>query len=282
VKERNLRFGSVTEIILLRASYWNDAKEVKMNLFNLSGKVAIVTGGARGIGLALARGLGEAGAATVLVDLLREEVQNSSKAFEERGLKSIAIPGDVLNSESLEKVAGETLKRFGKIDILINNAGVSIGKSVEETDEKDWDFVLDVNLKGPFLCSKAVGKYMIEQKRGKIINITSVVERVGADLRSSYCASKGGLAQFTKVLAIEWGKYNINVNAIAPGLIWTPRTEAYEKAEPGRYDKILNRLSLRRWGKPEDLIGTAIFLASEASDYITGQTIFVDAGWTIT
>lgn len=253
-----------------------------MNLFDLSGKVAIVTGGARGIGLALARGLGEAGAAIVLVDLLREEVQESSKALNEKGLKSIAIHADVTNPGSLENMAEQTLRKFAKIDILINNAGVSIGKSVEETDEKDWDFVLDVNLKGPFLCSKAVGKHMIQQKRGKIINITSVVERVGADLRSSYCASKGGLAQFTKVLAIEWGKYNVNVNAIAPGLIWTPRTEAYEKAEPGRYDKILNRLSLKRWGRPEDLIGTAIFLASEASDYLTGQTIFVDGGWTIT
>lgn len=253
-----------------------------MNLFDLSGKVAIVTGGARGIGLALARGLGEAGAAIVLVDLLREEVQESSKVLNEKGLKSIAIHADVTNPGSLENMAEQTLRKFAKIDILINNAGVSIGKSVEETDEKDWDFVLDVNLKGPFLCSKAVGKHMIQQKRGKIINITSVVERVGADLRSSYCASKGGLAQFTKVLAIEWGKYNVNVNAIAPGLIWTPRTEAYEKAEPGRYDKILNRLSLKRWGRPEDLIGTAIFLASEASDYLTGQTIFVDGGWTIT
>ena len=253
-----------------------------MNRFDLTGKVVIVTGGARGIGLALARGLGEVGAAIVLTDLLREDVQNSSKALEEKGLKSMGIYADVSNAESVEKMAEETLKRFGKIDILVNNAGVSIGKSVEDTEEKDWDFVLDVNLKGPFLCSKIVGKYMIQQKKGKIINITSVVERVGADFRSAYCASKGGLAQFTKVLAIEWGKYNINVNAIAPGLIWTPRTEAYEKAEPGRYDKILNRLSLRRWGRPEDLIGTAIFLASEASDYLTGQTIFVDGGWTIT
>jgi len=253
-----------------------------MNLFDLSGKVAIVTGGARGIGLALAKGLAESGAIIVLVDLLEEEVQKSSKALEGKGFKSMPIHADVSTVESLEKMAEETLKKFGKIDILINNAGVSIGKSVEETDEKDWDFVLDVNLKGPFLCSKTVGKYMIQQKRGKIINITSVVERVGAEFRSAYCASKGGLAQFTKVLAIEWGKYNINVNAIAPGLIWTPRTEAYEKAEPGRYDKILNRLSLRRWGRPEDLIGTAIFLASEASDYLTGQTIFVDGGWTIT
>ena len=253
-----------------------------MNLFDLTGKVAIVTGGARGIGFALAKGLGEAGAAIVLADLLGEEVKKSSKTLEEKGFKSMAIYTDVSNPESLEKMAEETLKRLGKIDILINNAGVSIGKSVEETEEKDWDFVMEVNLKGPFLCSKTVGKYMIQQKKGKIINITSVVERVGADFRSAYCASKGGLAQFTKVLAIEWGKYNINVNAIAPGLIWTPRTEAYEKAEPGRYDKILNRLSLRRWGRPEDLIGTAIFLASEASDYLTGQTIFVDGGWTIT
>ena len=253
-----------------------------MNLFDLSGKVTIITGGARGIGLALAKGLAEAGAIIVLVDLLEKEVQKSSKALEEKGFKSMAIHADVSTVESLEKMAEETLKRLGKIDILINNAGVSIGKSVEETEEKDWDFVLDVNLKGPFLCSKIVGKYMIQQKKGKIINITSVVERVGADFRSAYCASKGGLAQLTKVMAIEWGKYNINVNAIAPGLIWTPRTEAYEKAEPGRYDKILNRLAIRRWGNPEDLIGTAIFLASEASDYITGQTIFVDAGWTIT
>jgi NAD(P)-dependent dehydrogenase (short-subunit alcohol dehydrogenase family) len=268
--------------ILLHVFYRIKVKEAKMNLFDLSGKVTIITGGARGIGLALAKGLAEAGAIIVLVDLLEEEVQKTSKALEEKGFKSMAIHADVSNLESVEKMAGETLKKFGKIDILINNAGVSIGKSVEETDEKDWDFVLDVNLKGPFLCSKIVGKYMIQQKKGKIINITSVVERVGADFRSAYCASKGGLAQFTKVLAIEWGKYNINVNAIAPGLIWTPRTEAYEKAEPGRYDKILNRLSLRRWGRPEDLIGTAIFLASEASDYLTGQTIFVDGGWTIT
>jgi len=253
-----------------------------MNLFDLSGKVAIVTGGARGIGLALARGLGEAGAAIVLADLLKEEVQNSSKALEEKGLKSMAIRADVSSLESVKNMAEQIIKKFNRIDILINNAGVSVGKSVEDTGEKDWNFVLDVNLKGPLFCSQAIGKYMIQQKRGKIINITSVVERVGADFRSAYCASKGGLAQLTKVMAIEWGKHNINVNAIAPGLIWTPRTEAYEKAEPGRYDKILNRLAIRRWGKPEDLIGTAIFLASEASDYLTGQTIFVDAGWTIT
>ena len=270
------------EIILLRASYWNEAKEVKMNLFNLSGKVAIVTGGARGIGLALANGVAEAGATIALVDVLRDDVENSSNALEKKGFKSLAIQADVSNRESVKNMADQIIKKLNKVDILINNAGVSIGKSVEDTEEKDWDFVLNVNLKGPLFCSQVVGKYMMQQKKGKIINITSVVEKVGADFRSAYCASKGGLAQLTKVMAIEWGKYNINVNAIAPGLIWTPRTEAYEKAEPGRYDKILNRLSLRRWGKPEDLIGTAIFLASEASDYITGQTIFVDAGWTIT
>lgn len=253
-----------------------------MNLFDLKEKVAIVTGGARGIGLALAKGLAGAGAVIVLGDKLSEEVQKSAKDLEEMGFKTTSIHVDVSNKKSVEKMSEEIFKMFGKIDILINNAGVSIGKAAEDTEVEDWDFVMDVNLKGPFLCSNAIGKYMIQQKRGKIINITSVVERVGADFRSAYCASKGGLAQLTKVLAIEWGKHNINVNAIAPGLIWTPRTEAYEKAEPGRYDKILNRLSLRRWGKPEDLVGTAIFLASEASDYLTGQTIFVDAGWTIT
>lgn len=253
-----------------------------MNLFDLSEKIAIVTGGARGIGLALAKGLAGAGATIALADILKEDVQKSSKVLEEKGFESIAIQADVSRLESVENMAEQVIKKFKRIDILINNAGVSVGKSVEDTEEKDWNFVLDVNLKGPLFCSQAIGQYMIQQKKGKIINITSVVERVGADFRSAYCASKGGLAQLTKVMAIEWGKYNINVNAIAPGLIWTPRTEAYEKAEPGRYDKILNRLAIRRWGKPEDLIGTAIFLASEASDYLTGQTIFVDAGWTIT
>jgi NAD(P)-dependent dehydrogenase (short-subunit alcohol dehydrogenase family) len=281
VKKRNPNSSNAVKHILLHVCYQR-ITETKMSLFDLTGKVAIVTGGARGIGFALASGLAKAGAAIALADLLKEEVQDSSKALREKSLKSIPIHVDVSSPESVENMAEQTIKEFDKIDILINNAGVSIGKAVEDTEEEDWNFVMDVNLKGPFVCSKAVGRYMIQQKSGKIINITSVVERLGADFRSAYCASKGGLGQLTKVLAIEWGKHNINVNAVAPGLIRTPTTEAYEKTEPGRYDKILNRLPLRRWGKPEDLIGTVVFLASGASDYVTGQTIFVDAGWTIT
>jgi NAD(P)-dependent dehydrogenase (short-subunit alcohol dehydrogenase family) len=253
-----------------------------LGLFNLSGKVGIVTGGSRGIGRTLALALADAGADVAVAAAhrmdLAEEVAEEIKKKEKT---SLAVRVDVSNKREVQDMVSKVIKQFGKIDILVNNAAINIFSPAEKLSLDDWNKVLSVDLTGVFLCSQAVGKIMMEQKRGKIINVTSVGGMTGTYRKAiAYDSSKAGVINLTRSLAVEWGKYNINVNAIAPGLIETDLTR--KRLEDREfYNYFLERVPLGKIGQPEDLVGIVIFLSSEASKWLTGQTIVMDGGQTL-
>jgi len=252
---------------------------MSLNLFNLNGKTAIITGASRGIGKGISYALARAGVNLVLIGRdkkLLKEVANQAKKI---GIKVIFIQTDVTKEKEILFAVQKALEEYSKIDILINCAGVMIRGPIEDFSEKDWDRLFAINLKGIFLFSKAVGKIMIAQKKGKIINISSLSSVIGGENIPAYASSKGGVVQLTKAMAVDWAKYNINVNAIGPGFFKTDMTrDLYNNLKIK--EKILNRIPMKRWGDPErDLSGAVIFLSSAASDYITGQTIFVDGGY---
>lgn len=251
-----------------------------MELFDLRGQVALVTGASKGLGEAMALGLAKAGADIVICARNEEDLERVRRKVEGLGVRSLAVPVDVLQSESIEKMVERVLGHFGRIDILVNNAGINIRKPVLELSEEEWDLVLNTNLRGYFLVSRAVVLDMISRRRGKIINMASILGSVALPYQLAYASSKGGVIQMTKVMALEWAPYNINVNAIAPTYFETPLVAALRN-DPERYSFIIDRTPMKRWGKPEELEGIVIFLASRASDFITGQTIFIDGGWTI-
>ena len=244
----------------------------------LDGKVAVVTGASRGLGRAMALGLAEAGADVVVVSRTMEALETLAEEIRALGQRGLPVRADVTDRDEVGNMVRRTMEAFGKIDILVNNAGTIFRAAAEEYPEEAWDRVLEVNLKGVFLCCQAVGKVMIAQRRGKIINIGSLLSAIGVPLIPAYAASKGGVRQLTKALAVEWAPYNIHVNAIGPGYFRTELTEALQKDEE-RAAWILRRTPLGRWGVPEDLKGPVVFLASDASDYITGQMLYVDGGW---
>jgi NAD(P)-dependent dehydrogenase (short-subunit alcohol dehydrogenase family) len=248
---------------------------------DLSNKVAIVTGGSRGIGLTLAKGLARSGTPIVIVNRTPSAGEGAAQAIREAGGSAVSIPADVCQKESVERMVEKTLEHYGRIDILVNSAGVNVRKPATELTEEDVDMIFDTNLKGLFLCCQLVGKEMIRQRRGKIINISSMAATFGLVNRSPYTASKAGVSQLTKAFALEWAKYGVYVNAIAPGIIQTPLTEAYMKSDPERLERTLRKLPIGRFGKPEDLIGVTLFLASQASDYMTGQTLYIDGGYSL-
>lgn len=249
-----------------------------LDKLRLDGKVAIVTGASRGLGRAMALGLAEAGADVVVVSRTMEALEGLAREIGTLGQQGLAIRVDVTDRHEVADMVRSAMETFGKIDILVNNAGTIFRTEAEEYPEEAWDRVLEVNLKGVFLCCQAVGKVMIAQRRGKIINMGSLLSAIGVPLIPAYAASKGGVRQLTKALAVEWARYNIHVNAIGPGYFRTELTEALEKDEK-RTAWILRRTPLGRWGVPEDLKGPVVFLASDASDYITGQILYVDGGW---
>ena len=247
--------------------------------FSLKGKSGIVTGGGSGIGKAMAKGLVQAGAELVIAGRNREKLEKAAKEIRNFGGPVIPCQTDLARMEEIKKLVDRTVKEFGKIDFLFNNAGTIRRTPSEDYTEKDWDEVLDINLKGPFFLAQAVARVMISQKRkGKIINTSSLIAVQGGKRVPAYAASKGGLSQVTKTMANDWAKYNILVNAIGPGWVRTELTEQLQE-DKERYAEILSRIPLGRWADPEDLAGIAIFLASDASDYLTGQIIFVDGGW---
>lgn len=247
--------------------------------FSLKGRSGIVTGAGSGIGKAIAKGLVEAGAEIVIVGRNKEKLEKAADEIRPFGGPVIPFQTDISKMEEIRSLVDRTVKEFGKIDFLFNNAGTIWRASSEDCMEKDWDEVMNINLKGPFFLAQAVARVMISQKRkGKIINTSSLIAVQGGKRIPAYSASKGGLAQVTKSMANDWAKYNILVNAIGPGYVNTELTEALRK-DKERFTEITNRIPLGRWADPEDLVGAAIFLASDASDYITGQTIFVDGGW---
>lgn len=252
-----------------------------MDLFDLSGEVAIIIGGSRGIGFAIAKGLAQAGASPVIVSLRNQNAQNAAEAIRAEGLDAMAIQADVNDLLSISLLVSKVMAEFGKIDILVNSAGVIVRKPAEEVSEKEWDFVLDVNLKGLFFCCQMVGKEMIKKRKGKIINISSDASQIVRSGLSVYSISKAGLSHLTKALAVEWAKYNIQVNAIAPGTTLTEMTKSFLEKNPSLMEERKKANPTGRLGKPSDYVGAAIFLASKASDFINGQTYLIDGGATI-
>ncbi len=249
-----------------------------LDKMSLNGKVGIVTGASKGLGRSMALGLAEAGADLAIVSRGMPDLMKVADEIKELGRKVLPISADMTDTKQIDDVVQKTLDEFGKIDILINNAGTTVRLNVEDFTEEAWDTVMDLNIRGAFFCAQAVGKVMIKQGKGKIISTASLLSAIGGPKAVAYSAAKGGIAQITKCMAVEWSKYNINVNAIAPGYFRTPLTQPLQN-DPERSAKILSRIPMQRWGDPDDLKGIAVFLASEASDYVTGQVIFVDGGW---
>jgi len=248
-----------------------------LDKFKLDGKAALVTGASRGLGQAIAVGLAEAGADISLV--ARSPLDETKTIIEKLGRKAVAINADLSTLECIEPIVKTTLEAFGKIDILINNAGLIRRAPLTEFSEKDWDDVVNVNQKTLFFLSQAVAKIMIEKgPGGKIINIASLLSFQGGILVPSYTASKSAVMGLTRLMSNELAVHGINVNAIAPGYMATDNT-APLRADPKRSKEILDRIPAGRWGQPQDLQGVAVFLASAASDYLNGYTIAVDGGW---
>jgi len=250
-----------------------------MPKFTLETKIAIVTGAARGIGREIALVFAHSGAHLILVDLLEKELTKTAKEIGRIGRKNLSIAADISNTKEIKRLIRDVLSEFDRIDILVNNAGVIDNNPATKVTEEQWDKTLDVNLKGLFFLSQAVGRHMIKKRRGKIINIASQAGVVALDNHAAYSASKAGIISITKTLALEWGKFNINVNAIAPTVILTPLgRKAW--ADPQARSEMLKKIPLGRFGQPSEVASIALFLASEASSLITGSTIMADGGYT--
>jgi NAD(P)-dependent dehydrogenase (short-subunit alcohol dehydrogenase family) len=247
-------------------------------LFSLNGKVAIVTGGGRGLGKAMAMALAGVGADVALVSRTGGELRETVKEILQKGGQAEAFPADVSRVGEIPGLVQSIHAAKGRIDILVNNAGFIIRKSALEYTAEDWERQLDVNLKGAYFMAQAVGKIMKEQGQGKIINTASLTSFIGLANAPGYGISRGGVVSMTRALAVEWAQYRINVNAIAPGYFKTHQT-APLFADEKRVEWMLSRIPWGRTGVPEDLAGAVVFLASAASDYITGQTVIVDGGW---
>lgn len=249
-----------------------------MGMFSVKDKVAIVTGGAHGIGQAYAQAYLENGAKVAICDINQEFLNEAESYFNEKGFQVMTGRVDVTSYADIQGFVKKVIDKLGGIDILVNNAGVLIRKFPEEMYENDWDFVMDINVKGSFMFATEVGRYWINNKRkGKIVNISSQAGVRAADRRLVYCTSKAAIIHFTKALANEWGKYGINVNAIGPGYIKTDMNKDL-RADPIRYQNMKDEIPMGDFGLPEDLAGTLLYLSSSASDYVTGQTIFIDGG----
>ena len=250
---------------------------MSLDLFDLTGKVALVTGSSRGLGYTIAEGLGRAGATIVLNGVNEERLNQSVAALKSAGLKAYGAAFDVTDSAQIQEQVTRIESEIGPVDILFNNAGIQIRKPLEAFDEADWRRLFDVNLTGAYLVAKAVVQGMIERRAGKIINICSVQSELARPSIAPYTASKGGLKNLTKGMATDWGKYNIQVNGLGPGYFVTEMTQPLVDDE--KFDSWLRgRTPANRWGDPQELIGAAVFLASKASSYVNGHILYVDGG----
>ena len=249
--------------------------------FDLKGRVALVTGGNGGIGLGMAKGMAAAGAAVVVAG--RDAAKNDAavKELQALGGRASAIAVDVLKEESCRGLITGTVKQHGRLDILVNNAGINIRKQPQEYTLAEWHQVMDSNLTSAFLCSHAAYPEMMKVGAGKIVNIGSMMSIFGASFTTAYAASKGGIVQMTKAMATAWAKDNVQVNAILPGWIDTALTQRARRDVPALHDSVLKRTPAGRWGTPDDFAGIAVFLASPASDYVTGAAITVDGGYSV-
>jgi 2-deoxy-D-gluconate 3-dehydrogenase len=252
-----------------------------MKLFDLSNRVAIVTGGNGGLGLGMARGLAEAGAAVVVAG--RSEAKNAAAVaeLESQGARAAAVAVDVTDEAACQAMVHAAVERFGRLDILVNNAGVNIRKAPDETSLAEWNTVIETNLTSAFLCSQAAYPEMKRAGGGKIINIGSMMSLFGVPFAVPYAASKGGIVQLTRGLATAWAKDNIQVNAVLPGWIDTDLTRTARQVVSGLHERVLQRTPAGRWGEAEDLAGIAVFLSGRASDFITGAAIPVDGGYSV-
>jgi NAD(P)-dependent dehydrogenase (short-subunit alcohol dehydrogenase family) len=253
-------------------------------MLNLKEKVAIITGARRGMGRSHAMTLARAGAKVVVSDISLEECQKVVDEIKKAGGQAVAIKCDVTKKAEVQDLVKKTVEKWGSVDILVNNAGICQFKPFLELTEEEWDRTLDINLKGYFLCAQACAKEMVKQKSGVIVNVASVAMGqvgVGFPTLAHYCASKGGIVAMTETLALELAPFNIRVNAIAPGAIDTPMVEA-TKADPKTMEGTLARIPLHRMGKSEEVSNLVLFLASDASSYMTGSTVVIDGGWLAT
>lgn len=250
-----------------------------LDIFDLSSKVAMVTGGTRGLGEVAATALAKAGADVAVCGRSEPDLKRVSSAIQDLGRESAGFRMDVASKTNIRETVAQILDRFGKVDILFNNAGVNFRVPVLEFPEEEWDRVINTNLKGYFLVAQAVVPQMIDRGYGKVINMSSILGTVGLPSQLAYCSSKGGIDQMTKVMALEWAKLGVRVNAIGPTYFETELV-AQLRNDPERFNFINDRTPMGRWGYPIELEGIVIFLASPASDFITGQTIYIDGGWT--
>lgn len=249
--------------------------------FALTDRVAIVTGGGRGIGRAIALAFAEAGADVVVTARTTEQIEGVAREIEGLGRRGLALTADVAKIKDIDAIVRRTMEKFGKIDILVNNAGISpYYTRAEKITPEMWDTLMAVNLRGLFFCCQAVGKVMIEQKRGNIINMASIDAVIGAPKLVAYAASKGGAVQITRTLALEWAQHNIRVNAIAPGFVATEFTRGMRENERLR-QMLIDMHPIGRLAEAEDIVGAALYLASDASSFVTGSVLMVDGGATV-
>lgn len=248
------------------------------DLFNLEGKRAFVTGATHGLGMAMAKGLAEAGAELIINGTTPPRMEDALEEYKNEGYKAHGFIFDVTKEDKAEEYVDKIEKEIGPIDILVNNAGIIQRTPLKDMKVEDYRKVIDVDLVGPFIMAQKVGKYMIEREEGKIINICSMMTELGRDTVGAYAAAKGGLKMLTKSLATEWARYNIQVNGIGPGYFATKQTEPIRKDGHPLHEFIKSRTPAGKWGEPSDLAGAAVFLASKASDFVNGHILYVDGG----
>ena len=251
---------------------------MSLELFDLKGKVALVTGGTHGLGMAIAKGLANAGATIVVNDIFEEKLDTAREEYEKDGIQAHLYKFDVTNEEDVQKHISIVEKEVGPIDILVNNAGIIKRIPIEDMTVDEFSEVINIDLVAPFIMSKAVVKGMMERKKGKIINMCSMMSELGRNTVSAYASAKGGLKMLTRNMATEWAKHNIQINGIGPGYFATTQTEPIRVDGHPFNDFIINRTPAAKWGDPNDLQGAAIFLASDASNFVNGHVLYVDGG----
>ena len=251
-----------------------------MSLFDLSGKVSLITGAGRGIGRSIALGLADAGSDLVLCSRSRDELEAVAAEARGKGAKALVVPCDVSDPGQITAAVDTAIRELGHIDVLINNAGLAIKRRAEDLPLEDWETIINVNLTGVFLMAQAVGRHMLDRGSGSIVNISSIAGKTGLAGSSAYCASKGGVDMLTKTLAVEWAGRGVRVNALAPAYTETPLVKSITDVRADFADRMVARTPMRRMADPEEMVGTAVYLASRASSYVTGEIVMVDGGWT--
>jgi 2-deoxy-D-gluconate 3-dehydrogenase len=258
-----------------------DAEKLAMTIFDLQKRVALITGGNGGIGLGMAKGLAAAGATVVIAGRNKTKAQSALSELHSLGAQAEFVELDILNEPSCQQAIQRAVERFGRLDILVNNAGTTVRAQPQDLTARDWHLVMNTNLTGAFLCSQAAYPHMARAGAGKIINIGSMMSVFASSYATPYAASKGGIVQMARAMAVAWAKDNIQVNTILPGWVDTDLTQKARDQVQGLHEKVLARTPAQRWGNPDDFAGIAVFLAAPASNFITGAAIAVDGGYSV-